>query len=156
MANPNPVLHTIFVGAKQIVSTITGKPLCAAITVRAESGPAEGEGERAEAKSFDGYNLLVRPGDYLQFELGELDFPVDSKPSLRIEWKNVIAREWRQAPLEAGKKARVPPRAGFAGKRLSWKAILDIGGDLRLPCQSRSARGTTLIEIDPDVIVEEC
>lgn len=38
----------------------------------------------------------------------------------------------------------------------SSSAEIDLNEDLDLPAQSRSARGTTGIQLDPDVLVDEC
>ena len=156
MANKNPDLYTIRLGVKQIRSAVSKNPVCAKLTVGVTKRPyAGGEETTVGGDAWDGITLVARPGDWVQFELGDIDFKGYGSPSLSIEWKKTGGKGWPTAPTAFGKPMQIPPGEGFGAQRLSWKADLDLGKDLDLPCQIKSDSGTTLVSIDPDIIVDE-
>lgn len=152
MANPNPDLYTIRVGASPVNSPLSGKPLYAGLTFEVVRKPASGK-ER-EAKVEDPHNLVLRPGDFLSFEIGEVAVPCD-QPRLSVEWKAITGKEWPEAPRSPGKPAQIPPKAGFACQLYSYAASLDLGLDARLPAQKLEC-DKTIVTYDPGFGTDEC
>ena len=151
MANPNPDLYTVRIGAKPVVSPNTQRPVYGALTFEAVRTPPEGESQKVD----DPLNLLMRPGDSLQFEIGEIELPT-GKPTLTLAWKSKTGKDWPEAPTSPGKPGRIPPNAGFGNQLWSYTASLDLGTDARLPAQAVDSQGNTVISIDPDGGTEEC
>lgn len=156
MANENPDLYTIRLGVRQVASAVTKDPITAKLTVDVTRRPqAGGKAAAVDDYGWDGITLIVRPGDYVQFELGDVDFKTSAEPTLHIEWKTRGGRGWPEAPTAFGQPVQIPPRQGYGLQHLSWRAELDFGQDLELPSQVKSARGTTIVSLDPDIIVDE-
>lgn len=152
MANPNPDLYVIRVGARRVDSPTTKKTLSGALTFDARRRPesAKGRGAKVDADA-----IVVRPGDALAFELGDVAFESES-PDLRISWKFKAGKRWKDAPRKPGVVARIPPKQGFGGSRFSFSAKIDLRVDAKLPAQSTNHRGHTVLKLDPDVVVDEC
>ena len=151
MANPNPDLYTVRIGAKPVISPTTRKPVYGALTFEATRTPAEGK----PVEVADPLNLLMRPGDSIQFEIGKIDLPV-GEATLAVSWKSKTGKDWPDAPKSAGKPGRLPPNAGYGNQLWSYTVSLDLGANARLPAQSVDSRGNTVISIDPDAGSEEC
>lgn len=154
MANENPELFTIHVGVKRIDSPTSRKPLTAALTFNVTRQPLLGKGVPYRG-DLDPHSLVVRPGDAIEFEIDKIEFDAP-KPTLQITWKSLTGKEWPEAPAFPGKRGQVPPKAGFAGQIFAFRAEMDLRTNLRLPAQVISTEMTTLVGIDPEVIVDEC
>ncbi len=154
MANENPELFKIHVGVKRIDSPTTKKLLTAALTFDVTREPLLGKGV-PHRSGVNPYNLVVRPGDELEFVIGEIEFEAP-KPTLTLKWRCLTGKQWPEAPVNAGQRGRIPARAGFAGQLLCYEAIINLNTNLHLPAQVVSTEGTTLVEVDPEVIVDEC
>ena len=152
MANPNPDLYTIRIGAQPVKSPRTGKLLQGALTFEVVRKPIEGKGRESQVE--DPHNLVVRPGDYVEFQIGDVELPCE-EPRLKVEWKAVTGKEWPDAPLVPGKPAQMPPKAGYACQLFSYAASLDLGLDAKLPAQ-RVESDHTVITYDPGCGCDEC
>ena len=152
MANPNPDHYVIRVNARPVESPTTNRTVSGTLTFAVSRCPDRGKGQGREV----GYEpLVVRPGDSIAFELGDVPFE-SKKPELRISWRFPVGKRWKDAPKRAGKVVVIPANSGFAGSRFAFDAKIDLNIDIGLPSQSTSRRGSTLIQLDPDVIVDEC
>lgn len=154
MANENPELFRIHVGVKRIDSPTTRKPLSAALTFDVTREPLIDKGVPYRGE-LDPQNLVVRPGDAIEFAVGKIEFDAP-KPILKVKWKSLTGKEWAEAPVYAGKRGQVPARAGFGGQVFCFRAEIDLRTNLRLPAQIVSTEATTLVGVDPEVIVDEC
>jgi hypothetical protein len=152
MANPNPDLYIIRVSASPVVSPTTNRTLSGALQFAVSRRADCGKGR---ARKVDLDTLVVRPGDSITFELGDLPFRAKS-PELRIKWKFPTGKRWKNAPKKPGDVAQIPPGEGFGGMRFSFDAKIDLNIDNKLPAQSVSRGGTTVLQLDPDVVVDEC
>ena len=152
MANPKPDKFVIRVNARKVDSPTSKKTISGALSFQASrrSDRGKGPGQDVEVEA-----MVVRPGDSISFELGDVPFAAKG-PELRIAWKFPNGKPWEDAPTKPGEEARIPAGAGFAGARFTFSAEIDLNEDLKLPVQARSKRGTTLITLDPDIIVDEC
>ena len=154
MASDNPELFRINVGVKRIDSPTTRKPLSAALTFDVTREPLLGKGVPYRGE-IDVHSLVVRPGDAIEFAIGKVEFDAP-KPTLKVEWKSLTGKEWAEAPVYAGKRAQIPAKAGFGGQVFAFRAEIDLRTNLRLPAQVVSTESTTLVGVDPEVIVDEC
>ena len=152
MANPNPDLYVIRVSAEPVVSPTTKRVLYGALQFDVRRRADCGSGRE---RKVDIDTLVVRPGDSLTFELGEIPF-VSKAPRLRLNWKFPTGKRWGDAPNKPGVVAQIPPDKGFGGMRFSFGAKIDLNVDAKLPAQSVSRKGTTVLKLDPDVVVDEC
>lgn len=155
MANENPELFKINVGVKRIDSPTTRKPLSAALTFDVTREPLMGKGVVPYRGEIDAHSLVVRPGDALEFAIGKIEFDVP-KPTLKVDWKSLTGKQWAEAPVYPGKRAQIPAKAGFGGQIFAFRAEIDLRTNLRLTAQVVSTESTTLVSIDPEVIVDEC
>ncbi len=151
MANPKPDLYVIRVNARKVDSPTTKRTITGTIGFHASRRPQKGKGK---AEDVDPQIIVVRPGDSIRFELGEVPFPVKA-PELRVTWKFPSGKRW-EGPTGPGEAIQIPADEGFAGARFTFNAEIDLNEDIKLPAQARSKRGTTVIQLDPDVIVDEC
>lgn len=151
MANPKPHHYQIRVNAVKVNSPTTKRTIAGTLAFDVSRCSATGKGR---AYPVDAQTLVVRPGDSISFELGDVPF-CSKRPELRIRWKFPIGKAWKDAPTKPGVVATIPPRAGFGGARFSFDAKLNLKENAQLPIQVEK-RGATLIQLDPDVIVDEC
>ena len=154
MANDNPELFRIRVGVKRIDSPTFRKPLSAALTFDVTREPLMGNGVPFRGET-DAQNLVIRPGDAIEFAIGNIEFDAP-KPTLKVEWKSLTGKEWAEAPVYEGKRGQIPAKAGFGGQVFAFRAEIDLRTNLRLPAQVISTESTTLVGVDPEVIVDEC
>ena len=133
MANPHPDLYIVRVGAKPIVAPGSGRAVCGALTFEVER----------------------RPGDSVRFEIGTVELP-SKAPELRLEWRSPTGKPWKGAPAKPGVDAKIPAKEGYAGQIFCYRAEIDLGEDIHLPAQQTSERGTTVVAVDPDIVVDEC
>lgn len=152
MANPNPDLYTIRIGADAVKSPNSGKPLYAGLTFEVVRKPVDGKSR--EGATLSPHNLVLRPGDYVAFEIGEVTVPCD-QPRLKIEWKAITGKEWPEAPTSPGKPVQIPPKAGFACQLYSYSASLDLGVNAKFPAQKVDC-DNTVVTLDPDFGTDEC
>lgn len=151
MANPDPDIYTVHVGAKPVRGRGRRRDLAGALTIAVTRTPKDGKSIRVRNPA----NLVMRPGDSLQFELGDIPFP-KKDPRMRIDWKWLTGKEWPDAPTVAGKPGRLPPDAGFACQLFRYCISVSLGVDAKLPVQEVDAEGHTVITIDPDIGSDEC
>jgi hypothetical protein len=154
MANPHPDLYIVRVGAKPIVAPASGRAVCGALTFEVERRPGKGSPEALRSK-LDPHTLVVRPGDSVRFEIGTVELP-SKAPELRLEWRSPTGKAWKGAPAGPGVDAKIPAKEGYAGQIFCYRAEIDLGEDIHLPAQQTSERGTTVVAVDPDIIVDEC
>ncbi|MBI1353614.1 MAG: hypothetical protein GC160_04655 [Acidobacteria bacterium] len=153
MATDNPELYTIYVGVKRVDSPNTGKRLSAAVTFEITR-------QFLMEKSIprlapDPQNLVVRPGDEVEFEFGKFEVE-SSNPTLAVTWKALTGKEWAEAPRTVGKRGQIPPKSGYAGQMYAFNAEVDLGVNIHMPAQTLSRQATTTVGVDPEVIVDEC
>ena len=152
MANPKPDSYVIRVNARKVDSPTTKRTLTGTLSFKASRRSKSGKGA-AKAVGID--SLVVRPGDSIEFELGDVPFSTKA-PELRIAWKFPSGKRWGGAPRKPGQAATIPAGKGFGGARFSFNAEIDLNKNLKLPAQARSKKGTTLLKLDPDIVVDEC
>ena len=147
-----PNAYRIRVNACRVHSPATQRAIACGLTFDVTRRAENGSGA---AKTVDPHEIVVRPGDSVEFELG--DTPAEArKPQLRVSWKFNGGKRWGGAPAGPGQRVRIPGDAGFAGGRFSFCAEIDLGKNLRLPSQLRGRNGNTVAKLDPDIIVDEC
>jgi hypothetical protein len=152
MANENPDLYVIRVNAQPVESPTSKRTLAGALTFDVSRRGDCGKGRAAKV---DLCSLVVRPGDSITFELGDIAFE-NKSAELRLSWKFPTGKRWGGAPRRAGKVAQIPPGKKFGGNKVSFHAQIDLNTKLRLPAETKSRRGTTVIQLDPDIIIDEC
>jgi hypothetical protein len=152
MANPKPHHYVIRVNAVQVASPTSKRTIAGTLGFDVSRCSATGKGR---SYPIDSQAIVVRPGDSISFELGDVPFSTE-KPELRIRWKFSRGKEWKGAPTRPGEVVTIPAGAGLAGARFTFNAKVNLKQDAMLPIQTSNRRGYTLIQLDPDVIVDEC
>ena len=153
MANEKPDLYTIRISAVPVASPRTGRKLFGTLLYRVTRKPFIEQCDETTVAS--AHNLIIRPGDYVAFELDKIELP-SKNAKLTVDWKAVTGKEWEDAPRTTGKPGQIPPDAGFACQIYSYTASLDLGVDAELPAQKCNMEGSTVITLDPDVETDEC
>ena len=154
MANDNPDLYRISVGVRRINSPHTGKLLSVRHNIR------------RDAQSLKGKEALTAPAVILRIWWFGPATSLSSnwarwrskpaEPALQIKWKSLTGKEWADAPVALGKRGQIPAKAGYGGQIYAFTAEVDLRTNLRLPAQMLSAKMTTMVGVDPEVIVDEC